>query len=286
MLIYEKVQEIDSLLAQIKEEKEQGLNEVKSEVASALESFKVSTSNALESSVNTNLEQLSQANQDKLAEFIKTLQDSNAQVINQTLVDIASVTKIELKEDLSNQIMSHKDEIQGEVLAYLSERVPQELIADIAFNTKILEDIESKVQEQIANRDLSAMIDYAKVQVDLNVLSEEIKSAQSFNTEVKTSLKDIVDAYFSTGAGADILSEIIKKSATEAFNAALKGVEIIQMRFESALRLQSLKIFGTHEMISDMLAKVAKTYQQLKDDEYLEGVVNPQPTINNILVAR
>lgn len=51
MLIYEKVAEIDSLLAQIQSEKQAGITEMKAELESALNDYQTTTSEAIDSKI-------------------------------------------------------------------------------------------------------------------------------------------------------------------------------------------------------------------------------------------
>lgn len=220
MLIYEKVAEIDSLLAQIQSEKQAGITEMKAELESALNDYQTTTSEAIDSKISQSQENLKSDYENSLAESIKSLKSENAEIINQTLTDIASVAK----EEVKTEILENKDSIQGELLESLNKSVPLELLANACFNAKVLAGIEGTIESQMTT-----------------------------------------------------------DKAKRVFKEALKEDVLVKDYYESFLRLQSLKIFGTHELIQGIIQAISKP-------EPVEPEPEPEPEppqqAQNILIAR
>ena len=220
MLIYEKVAEIDSLLEQIKAEKQAGITEMKSELESALQEYQTSTSSALETQISQSQDSLKSEIETSLTQSIQSLESTNASTINQTLTDLASVTKTELKSELLESLES-SDNLKVELVSALNESLPLELLANASFNAKVLESIEGAIESQMT-----------------------------------------------------------EQRANRIFRRALQGDKLIKDYYESFLRLQSLKIFATQELIQGIIQAISKPSKP-------EPEVKPEPPeYQNVLIAR
>lgn len=265
MLIAEKIQEINDkhaeILAKFDSLEQKVNNTYEKSYTKALKDLKTE----LESSISTSADT-------KLAETNEALRLQNTQELNalksETKVEIEAL-KQEIKEsskDLSTQATNNfLESFKSEAIAPLSEALKPSIDAQItqAVEQNQAELTKEAVKAQIESVDLSDLVDYERIKVDSSAIAKALKSDNALKNELIAELDKQAKDYIESSNAQVLIKDEIKKNATACFKSAMAEDELIKMRYECALRLQSFNILGTQELISRIQVAIRKPQDKI-----------------------
>lgn len=265
MLIAEKIQEINDkhaeILAKFDSLEQKVNNTYEKSYTKALKDLKTE----LESSISTSADT-------KLAETNEALRLQNTQELNalksETKVEIEAL-KQEIKEsskDLSTQATNNfLESFKSEAIAPLSEALKPSIDAQItqAVEQNQAELTKEAVKAQIESVDLSDLVDYERIKVDSSAIAKALKSDNALKNELIAELDKQAKDYIESSNAQVLIKDEIKKNATTCFKSAMAEDELIKMRYECALRLQSFNILGTQELISRIQVAIRKPQDKI-----------------------
>lgn len=265
MLIAEKIQEINDkhaeILAKFDSLEQKVNNTYEKSYTKALKDLKTE----LESSISTSADT-------KLAETNEALKLQNTQELNALKSEVKSdieALKQEIKEsskDLSTQATnSFLESFKNEAITPLSEALKPSIDAQItqAVEQNQAELTKEAVKAQIDSVDLSDLVDYERIKVDSSAIAKALKSDNALKNELIAELDKQAKDYIESSNAQVLIKDEIKKNATTCFKSAMAEDELIKMRYECALRLQSFNILGTQELISRIQVAIRKPQDKI-----------------------
>lgn len=265
MLIAEKIQEINDKHAEILAKFDNLEQKVNSAYAKSYDKALKDLKTELETSISTSAD-------NKLAETNEALRAQNTQELealkSETKAQIEAL-KQEIKEsskDLSTQATNNfLESFKSEAIAPLSEALKPSIDAQItqAVEQNQAELTKEAVKAQIESVDLSDLVDYERIKVDSSAIAKALKSDNALKNELIAELDKQAKDYIESSNAQVLIKDEIKKNATTCFKSAMAEDELIKMRYECALRLQSFNILGTQELISRIQVAIRKPQDKI-----------------------
>ncbi|ETD27313.1 hypothetical protein [Helicobacter canis] len=133
--------------------------------------------------------------------------------------------------------------------------------------------------EQVASAiDYQSLLDYSKIPSE--PIAKELAKEPSTQNLIAQSAKESTQENLADPSSE--LVQILEKRAKQIYKQALGSDEIIKDRYESKLRLLSLKIFGTQELVENIILESTRLWElSLGKPEKPQGAIK-----NNIVVVR
>lgn len=265
MLLKEKLEKIQELYTQARQEATRAKNELEArnkEVFTTLQSelensIKKSTQEALEkSSEDLNNEFLQKLN-DLTRELQEKIKNDFAHIQKETISTLEKDTKEELKNSINEYTKQAFNNLESDITPKIQDYINN--------NQMFIQAATLTAQKVVKELDLTPAIEYEKIQVDLKSLSAQIAQNVIFKSFIADFISDVVRDFLQSDKAKGVLESILQERSKSIFKQALQEDALIKMRFENALRVQALNILNTQELLQVQLEKSAKAYQLSKD---------------------
>lgn len=280
-------------MAQLLQEKLQELNALESKLKTIVQEAQKSLESSLEQSLQESKQELESSSTQTLKATQAKLQAYIAEKLEQSVLDtqrsiareiakLKSEFEASFTGELDSRLQAHITRFEREALQELESSLASTLAQSLLENESLLESLRTHAQkaaEQVANTiDYQSLLDYTKIP------SEPIAKAlaQEPDTQeiIAQSAKQSTEHYLADPSSE--LVQILEKHAKQIYKQALGSDEIIKDRYESKLRLLCLKIFGTQELVENILLESTRLWELAQGKpEKPQGAIK-----NNIVVVR
>ena len=277
MLIFELINDIKTIHKQLQEDLNQKTKELEAQNTHAYEQNLAK----LKEQIHTDFEEkISQ----KLLEFSQNLADTTQQALQSSLEELKSAQSSQSLAQIELSAQKLHDELNAQyaLLAQkLEESLPQELLQSLkpliaqSLEQHLLTNLEPALDQKLKDVDLSDKINYEKIHIDMDTLLTHIKKDKELQNSLKTQAKEANIAFWHSTQGEKLLQDELKSHARGVFEQAMRSDELIKLRYESALRLESIQMIHACELIAHIEYILAKNAHKA-----------PQMIKNNILCVK
>lgn len=280
-------------MAQLLQEKLQKLNELESKLQAIVQEAQESLEQSLAQSLQESKQELDSSSTQTLKATQAKLQAHIAQTLEQSVLDtqrsiareiakLKSEFEASFTGELDSRLQAHITRFEREALQKLESSLASTLAQSLLENGSLLESLRTHAQkaaEQVANTiDYQSLLDYTKIQAE--PIAKELAKEPSTQELIAQSAKQSTEHYLADPSSE--LVQILEKHAKQIYKQALGSDEIIKDRYESKLRLLCLKIFGTQELVENILLESTRLWELSQGKpEKPQGAIK-----NNIVVVR
>lgn len=280
-------------MAQLLQEKLQELNELESKLQAIVQGARKSLETSLAQSLLESKQELESSSTQTLKATQAKLQAHIAQTLEQSVLDtqrsiareiarIKAEFEASYKGELDSRLQEHIARFEREALQKLESSLASTLAQSLLESEALLESLQESAKqaaEQVASAiDYQSLLDYSKIQA--KPIATELAKEPSTQELIAQSAKESTQTHLADPSSA--LVQILEKRAKQIYKQALGSDEIIKDRYESKLRLLCLKIFGTQELVENILLESTRLWELSQGKpEKPQGAIK-----NNIVVVR
>ncbi len=280
-------------MAQLLQEKLQKLNELESKLKTIVQDAQESLESSLAQSLQESKQELDSSSTQTLKTTQAKLQAYIAEKLEQSVLDtqrsiareiakLKSEFEASFTGELDSRLQAHITRFEREALQKLESSLASTLAQSLLENESLLESLRTHAQN--AARQAASEIDYQNLLDYTKIPSEPIAKAlaQEPSTQelIAQSAKQSTEHYLADPSSA--LVQNLEARAKQIYKQALGSDEIIKDRYESKLRLLCLKIFGTQELVENIILESTRLWELAQGKpEKPQGAIK-----NNIVVVR
>ncbi|TLD79835.1 hypothetical protein LS68_009185 [Helicobacter sp. MIT 05-5293] len=277
MLISEKIQQIQDILAQVQSLNDKNLSEFKDNsqrfLSQMLEELKAQNAQLANSHLQEAKDTLLSAIDKEIGTYSKLLENELKSFNAQELAQLSQSLQSQNTQDLAHL----SDELQNALYTELKSTLSQSLPSEITHTAHLQESLKEYVKETLAG----AEIDYTQLPIDTERLSQEV--SQNLQESVFALLKQDNAQALEELIQGPFMQECIKETLTaqapKVWANAIEKDALIHQRWEAKLRLESLKILALQEGIAELIRE--ETNKNLR-----KSLSEPTQEKQNILVSK
>lgn len=280
-------------MAQLLQEKLQELNALESKLKTIVQEAQKSLESSLEQSLQESKQELESSSTQTLKATQAKLQAYIAEKLEQSVLDtqrsiareiarIKAEFETSFTGELDSRLQEHITRFEREALQELESSLASTLAQSLLENESLLESLRTHAQkaaEQVANTiDYQSLLDYTKIPSEpiAKALAQEPDTQEIIAQSAKQSTQEHLEDPSSA------LVQNLEARAKQIYKQALGSDEIIKDRYESKLRLLCLKIFGTQELVENIILESTRLWELSQGKpEKPQGAIK-----NNIVVVR
>lgn len=280
-------------MAQLLQDKLQELKELESKLKTIVQDAQESLESSLAQSLQESKQELESSSTQTLKATQAKLQAHIAQTLEQSVLDtqrsiareiarLKSEFEASFTGELDSTLQAHITRFEREALQKLESSLASTLAQSLQESEDLLESLQEHAKQaarQAASAiDYQSLLDYSKIPSE--PIAKELAKEPSTQELIAQSAKQSTEHYLADPSSE--LVQILEARAKQIYKQALGSDEIIKDRYESKLRLLCLKIFGTQELVENIILESTRLWELSQGKpEKPQGAIK-----NNIVVVR
>lgn len=276
--LHNKLQELTTLAKQAKDLITKAAQQVENELENELATHIAKAKAALQEQANSAQSSLSSEN----AKAMQALQANLESTLGYQLTAIKNELTNEFKAKLQAQLEQIATRFETQALEMLGDKLQDPLAQQIAKSAQTQELLHQSAaqttKEYLQDQDLGALIAYERF--DSAAIAQQLAKDPSMTSLAKQSYAKSMEHYLASLDESSNILKALHDHAKTLYKQAMASDEILRDRYESKLRLLCFKIFGTQELVEEILTNSARLHANAQKPPVLT------PIKNNILVAQ
>ncbi|WP_066389515.1 hypothetical protein [Helicobacter himalayensis] len=277
MLIQEHIKELQQKLDKAQELLNSFENNFKQEIAEDLEQ----TKNTLKEQINTNNQEEMRELLNSVKERIESEERALNERIEQNLQQELRTSKEQLQsfnaQKLGNIIQERSDEILELLKPYL-RNTPEWLLEKEEFRELLTQTIQEATQDKIANLDISASIDYEKIPLDTQEITQQVQA--NLRSDILESVENTTQGFLTKSN--EVIENAVLNKSQEIYNKILSSHTFLTQLYQSKLRVLSADIFNSQYFISEKIREKSLAFSKSQIQKQEKPPIKKQ----NILVSK
>ncbi len=199
-------------------------------------------------------------------ERIKEEERALNQKIEQNLAQEFQTSKEQLQsynaQTLGSIVQDKSDEILELLKPYLRQ-APQWLLEKEEFRELLTQTLQEATQERLTNLDISASIDYKKIPLDTQEITQNLQA--NLRSDILASVQNTTEGFLEQSN--EVIEQAMLNKSHQIYNKILQTHTFLTQLYQSKLRLLSGDIFNTQHFISETIREKSLSFTKSQNNK-------------------